>query len=331
MKSKTLIFFVVIVSLLTSCGSEDSTFVIDESNLPDVEVNVKRYGKALFELDTSDISVGLQQIKPNFKYFLDSDLTDSNNIKQIYDFVSDTALINIYKKSVEVYPNNEFLNKQLTGAFKYFKYYFPEIKLPEVYTYISGLQYEMPVWQQDTILVIALDVYLGNDFEPYSGLGLPQYKIKCMRPENLVVDVMKNFYHQNLSMNFRQNTLLDRMVGAGKMLYFLDRVLPETGDSLKICYTQKQLNWAIENEKNVWAFLIQNELLYSTDYQSQTKLISDAPFTTGFSRQSPSRLGVWIGWQIVGDYMKNNPETSLQELFQISDSQQLLHKSAYKP
>ena len=67
MKSKTLIFFVLIASLFTSCGSEDSTFVIDESNLPDVEVNVKRYGKALFELDTSDISVGLQQIKPNFK------------------------------------------------------------------------------------------------------------------------------------------------------------------------------------------------------------------------------------------------------------------------
>ena len=152
-----------------------------------------------------------------------------------------------------------------------------------------------------------------------------------MRPENLAVDVMKYFYHSQINTSVRQSTLLDRMVGAGKMLYFLDRIMPETADSLKICYTQKQLDWAIKNEKNIWAFMIQNELLYTTDYKSQTKLIQDGPFTTGFSRQSPARLGVWMGWQIVGDFMKNNPEVSLKELINITDSQKLLNDSGYKP
>ena len=60
-------------------------------------------------------------------------------------------------------------------------------------------------------------------------------------------------------------------------------------------------------------------------------MVSHGSFTTGFSRQSPSRLGIWIGWHIVSDYMKNNPETKLNELFKITDSQQLLHDSGYKP
>jgi hypothetical protein len=142
---------------------------------------------------------------------------------------------------------------------------------------------------------------------------------------------MKYMYDANLASRTVQKTLLDRMVGAGKLLYYLDRVMPTTADSIKMCYTNNQLNWAIENESNVWAFIIQNDLLYSTDYKSQSKLMLDAPFTTGFSRQSPSRLGAWLGLQIVSDYMQNNPKTSLQDLFLMSDSQELLHKSGYKP
>ena len=329
---KRLGYFVLIIQFfISSCGEQTSVFRIEESDLPQLKVEVKRYGKALFELDTSQISKGLKQIKQEFNYFLDSDLNNPENVKQIYDFVSDTALIRIYKKSVEVYPNNEFLNINLTEAFKYFNYYFPEKPLPEVYTYISGLQYENPIWVQDSVMVVALDIYLGGNFKPYSGLGLPKYKTRYMRPENLVVDVMKYFYTEDVLVRSRQSTLLDRMIAGGKLLYFLDRVLPETADTLKICYTQKQLNWAIENEKNVWAFLIQNDLLFSGDFKSQTKLISDGPFTTGFSRQSPSRLGIWIGWHIVNDYMKNNPETTLNELVKTTDSQQLLHESGYKP
>jgi hypothetical protein len=331
MKVKYFLLYAIISLLLSSCGDDDKNFVIADGDLPPVDVQVKRYGKALFELDTSDIQSGLKRIKPDFKYFLDTDLNDENNIRQIYDFVTDTVLRSIFRKSVEVYPDNKYLDGQFTGAFRYFKYYFPKEGLPQVYTFISGMQYENPIWIQDTVMVIALDVYLGSDYVPYSGLGLPHYKIRCMRPENLTVDVMKYFYHSRLNASVRQNTLLDRMVGAGKMLYFLDRVLPETADSLKICYTQKQLDWAAKNEKNIWAFMIQNELLYTTDYKSQTKLIQDGPFTTGFSRQSPARLGVWMGWQIVSDFMKNNPEVTLNELIKITDSQKLLNDSGYKP
>jgi hypothetical protein len=180
-------------------------------------------------------------------------------------------------------------------------------------------------------MVIAIDVYLGADYPLYMYLGLPLYKIRCMTPENNIVDVMKEVYFEDVLSANTSKTLLDRMIEGGKILAYLDAVLPGTHDSLKICYSGSKLNWAETNERNVWAFMVENELLYSTDYQVQTKMIQDGPFTTGFSNASPSRLGVFIGWQITRAYLKNNPDVQLQDLLREKDSQKILNDSRYRP
>ena len=329
---RKIVFVLLISIVLFSCEENTNKFIVDDSKLPEIQVNVKRYGKAIFEIDTSKMVEGLKSIKPDYPLFLDANLDDTSNVNQIKRFISDTALIRIYNKTDEVFPDNKYLNENLSSLFNYMKYHFPQISLPEyVYTYVSGLQFESPVFIQDSIMIIGLDLYLGGDFNPYYSLGLPKYKISCMRPEILDIDVAKQFYNQYLMRRTIQNTLLDRMISAGKLMYYLDMVLPYSADSLKICYTSDQLEWCDDNEENIWAFLIDNELLFSTDYKSQSKLMVDGPFTTGFSKRSPARIGVWLGWQIVRDYMENNPQTDIKELLNISDSQTLLHDSGYKP
>ena len=328
---RKIVSLVFISILFFSCDNEENKFIVDDSKLPEIQINVKRYGKALFDLDTIDLTSGLKSIKNDFPLFLNADLDDTANINQIYSFVSDTALIRIYKKTIEVYPDNKYLNEQISTYFKYLIYYFPDTKVPNVYTYISVLQYESPVWIQDSIMIIGLDLYLKNDFTPYFGLGLPKYKIDCMRPDKITVDIAKQYYNQYFMIRNKQNTLLDRMLASGKLMYYLDMVLPHAADSTKICYTTDQLKWVQDNEKNIWAFLIDNDLLFSTDYKSQSKLMVEGPFTTGFSKRSPARIGVWVGWQIISDFMENNPEVSINDLLKISDSQRILHDSGYKP
>jgi len=181
------------------------------------------------------------------------------------------------------------------------------------------------------VMVVALDVYLGKDFFLYPYLGLPHYKIRCMAPEYLTVDIMKALYFEEVWTNPKQKTLLDRMIDGGKLLYYLDAIFPETPDSLKICYTTEKLKWAEENEEQVWAFIVQNELLYSTDFKTQSNLIQDGPFTTGLSNESPARLGHFIGWKIVRAYMARHSDTSLQELVELDDAQLILQNSGYKP
>ena len=61
------------------------------------------------------------------------------------------------------------------------------------------------------------------------------------------------------------------------------------------------------------------------------KLTSDGPFTSIFPQESPSRAGVWIGWQIIRKYMVENPNMTIQDLMNEKDAQLILAKSKYKP
>ena len=47
-------------------------------------------------------------------------------------------------------------------------------------------------------------------------------------------------------------------------------------------------------------------------------------------KESPGRLGYWVGYQIVNQYMKNEG-VSLLDLMKNTNSQEILLKSKYKP
>jgi hypothetical protein len=326
-----IILPVVLMLFLASCENHSGKFPQSNIESKDIHVNIHRYGKALFELDTNDFKNGLKGIKNDFLVFLNADLDDSANLVQLFDYVTDTQLISISHKVNEEYPSLDQLEKELSHAFGRYHHYYPGNRIPEVYTYISGLHYEMPVWKNDSVLIIALDLYLGEDYDIYREIGLPHYKVRCMTSQNLPVDVMKTIYLNDVSVNTKKRTLLDYMVEGGKMLSFLDAVLPGVNDSLKICYPANKLDWAKNNEKRVWGFLIEKDLLYSTDYQTITKFIQDGPFTTGFSNDSPSRLGIFIGWQIVNQFLENNPDVIMEQMLKMKDSQTILQRSGYRP
>ncbi|MGZ3009879.1 hypothetical protein AAER19_04910, partial [Pseudomonas aeruginosa] len=56
--------------------------------------------------------------------------------------------------------------------------------------------------------------------------------------------------------------LIERMIESGKRLYLLDAFMPDVADTLKNGYTQTQYEDCLNNEKNIWTFFVQNNLLY---------------------------------------------------------------------
>jgi hypothetical protein len=152
-----------------------------------------------------------------------------------------------------------------------------------------------------------------------------------MNPDHIIADCMKQAVTAMIPGNLPQRTLLDQMIVHGKILYFLDLVMPEYPDSLKIGYSEEEVIWCQENKSSVWALLLENELVFTTDPFVVNKFIQDGPFTAGLPEESPAMLGRWIGWQIVRAFMENHPETSIEELFRMSDNQLILSKSKYKP
>lgn len=331
MRNKLFVGWWLLVFLfaLYSCGN--SGLRIPASKRPAISVKIQRYGEALFSADTLNFRAAAEQLKAQFPFFLDADLNNKANYQQLYGFVTDTAIIHVYQKTREVFPNLEAVQKSLSSEFSYIKHYFPHYPLPKVYSYVSDLYFEQPVMKKDSVLVIALDDYLGEDYLPYKQLNIPFYHRRLMQPDYISVDVAKYLYLNDFRHPVQPQTLLDNMVQAGKMLYFLDAVLPDTPDTLKIGYTQSQWQWMEQHKKDVWSVMVNDHMLFSGNFMVIKKMMQSGPFTDGFPHDAPASMGAWFGWQMVRKYMDRHPKTSLQQLFGMQDSQQLLHESGYKP
>lgn len=325
--SAPLVLFLLI--LLFSCSGRKHK--ADISGIEIGDIDVRRYDSALFAIDPGEIASGLKILAPEFPIFIGEGYKDTMNIIQIRDFITDPFIMNIKDACWTQYKDLSWLPVDLKTLFSYTRYYFPEFQPPVVYTYISGLLFESPVNYVDSSLLIALDMYLGQQFAGYRQVGIPVYLTKRMEKSYLMADVARQIAISEIPADKPPATLLDYMVYHGKILYFMDLVMSDADDTLKIGYTGKQMDWALENEETIWAFLIDKELLYSHAYFEINKFIQDGPFTNGLPKESPAMLGRWLGWQIVRHYMDNNPGITLKELFEESDSQKILSQSGYKP
>jgi len=326
-KSISLILIVILVSCISESGRKN----INLSDIEVPEVQIKRYGKALFSLDTTNLKAALINIQEDYPVFLDGDLEDPHNLNRIRGFVSDTILINLNKDCQQKFPDLSNIEANLESVFRHYKYYFPEAIIPDVYTYVSGFDYEHKVQVYNNNLLIALDLYLGKDYPAYNQLGLSQYVFSKFDKKYLIRDCLVEISKTFINPRNVKNTLLDQIINEGKMLWFAKAMNPEMDNQILIPYSNEQLQWAKENEAMVWAFLIENELLYSTEPMAKQKFIKDGPFTSFFGNESPPRLGSWIGYLIIDKFMSNNPKVSLATLMNMYDSQQILKKSGYKP
>ncbi|MDZ7743777.1 MAG: hypothetical protein U5Q03_19090 [Bacteroidota bacterium] len=329
MKLKIISLFLLMV-LAFACNSNKTRLDIDVSDVRIEELEINRYEKALFSINPDSLKEGLQNIDPRYEVFLGPDWDQARNLIQLKDYILDPKIQELYRDVMSLYPGLSDLSSELSEAFRHYKYYYPGEDIPAVYSYVSGLHYEQPVEYASNILVIGLDNYLGKDYPAYKKLGIPLYKARLMSPEYISIDCFRELGIMHTPA-YKTRYLLDEMILHGKFLYFIDAMLPAKAGHLKIGYTPEEIQWCRSNEASIWAFLIENELLYSKDFQAVKKFIGDGPFTAGFGNDSPGRLGVWVGWQIVRKYMEKNPGVNLQQMLGNTDAQEILQSSSYKP
>ena len=297
-----------------------------------INVKVKRFDVELFKVNPDSLQSELKNLQSEFSPFLEADLEDPYSILMMEAYLNDISVQTLYEATMEAYPDITFLEAQLTDAFRRAKVVLPEFEVPDVYTYVSGGDFEFPVKYADGNLIIALDMYLGGDYPVYSMWGIPKFVSYRMRREQIAVDCMKEIGRSYVDKyDVKNKTFLDRMIYQGKLLYFADLTLPHIHDSIKIFYTTRQHGWANEYQGNVWSFFMEQDILYTNDMRTIQKFMNDGPFTSSFSKNSPPRIGHFIGWQIVRLCMKNNPEMEVAELFHEINSAKILKMSKYKP
>ena len=330
-KTRVAYLLLIVIVLLQACvNSEDrihqKIHVDDE-----IQIQIHPYGRTIFSLEPKNLQKELKDLQAEYPVFLNGDLNDTVRFKGFRAFLMDTVLQQLNNESRRIYPDYAPLNQALNQAFERFHYFFPGEKVPDVYTYISGLDYEHRIQYFDNKLIIAIDLYLGSDYGEYKKLGLPDYVIRHFDKAFLLRDCLYNMGQGQIYQDRIGDKLLDAFINEGKLLWFVHLMIPEIDLNILFDYSPAQLSWAKDKESMVWAFLLENEMLYAPNPEFKMKWINDAPFTSYFGPDSPPRLGMWIGYRMVNDFMNKNPKIQLRELMQMYDAQKILKKSHYKP
>lgn len=320
----------VCVSIFYSCNRKPP-FQANISRVHIDPIHIDRYEEALFTINPPALREEIEPHIETFKFFLGDEIDNPVAFQTLYDYITDHLIRELYHDTRDIWPDLDALEESLTLAFRYYRAHYHDMPIPRVYSYISGLDYHQPIKYASNHLVIGLDMYLGSDYHKYSRIGVPAYQIVRMDPAYVLPDVVRKIGEKHLQEpGIIPETMLDYMVYEGKLLYFMDCMLPGLHDTLKIGYTAEQAAWMQQNRGMVWSYFLENDMLYSTDRQIVNKFVGDAPFTSAFSRNSAPRTAAWIGWQIVREYMRRHPDVSLSQLINEQDARKIIHESRYR-
>lgn len=324
------------VSLFLISCRNSNRFQID-TRKNGIKVHIQRFDKDLITIDTTHTNAEIKKNYRNYPDFfpvfvseiLEVDPSDTDSVSLlVHNFLSDTTFAKVNRDVLEKFSDVSAIENQLSGAFTYIHHYFPDIRLPQIYFFVSGFNRSIII--HSPFIAIGSDLYLGADYPVYKQITY-EYLTYTMRPENIAPDVVSALLFSAFPMNSSENRLLDNMLYRGKIMYLLSVFMPDEKPEVLMGYTPQQWEWCERYEREIWAEMIDKKSLFSTDFREMDAYLNEAPFTAPVSQESPGRVGTWIGWQIVKSYMDKNREVSLQQLVNENNYQQLLEKSDYRP
>ncbi len=336
MKVFRFIFLLIILPVAFGSCNKRNRFAIDTQK-DRVVVKIHRFDRAQINLDTLHLNASMKSLYKNFPEFipqfctdiLDTNYADTTVVSNLMlKFLRDTTFSKVNRKEMSVFNDISGIESRVSDAFTYIHHYFPTVHLPEVYFYVSG--FNRQVILNDKFIGLGTDLYLGNDYSLYQSFTY-QYLQYNMRPESVPVDLVSATLFRMFVMNSSQDRLLDNMIFRGKIMYLLSVFMPDEKPENIMGYTPKQWKWCEKYERQIWGSIIDQKYLFSTDVLLIRKFMNEAPFTAPVSQDSPGRLGTWVGWQIVKNYMNNNSKQTIQNLMNQNDAQKILEDSGYRP
>ncbi len=333
------IFTLFIISLLFNACQQSPTKSSFENTKEIEHIKLLRLEKDLFETEPSKIADKLVEIKQDYGAFYDvyflkimSFGTTQNEqfINIVKDFTQNNDFKTLVKDCDSIYNKEQIsiLESQITDVFSKYSHLYPKDTLPKVCTFVSG--FNNGIVTTNGYIGIGLDLFLGEDYKFYPSLDIPEYLTRRYTPQHLLPMFVKGMATYKYPLEIEKPRMIDLMINEGKMLYFIDQMLPDVSDSLKIGYTSQQLEWCKNNEANIYQLLIQ-ENLYSADYLKYRKYTDEAPFTVNLTSESAPRISWYCGWQIIKKFMENNKDYDLVKLMEETDAQKILNMAKYKP
>ena len=316
-------YLILIFLCLSAC-------VNDKKQVP---VSIKHL-ESLYEINPDEVS--LDSLQKEFGYFWQvyrqnilSFPRDSSFADALRSFQQDSNYQKVYADVKYTFADFENYEQELTAVIQRYNHHFPSRIVPRVVTFYGAFNY--PIANTDSIIGIGLEMFLGKESDYYQKLvdKYPSYMHQQFGPNYMTALAIRGWLETEYP-TIQQN-FLSQMVQKGRLQYVLAQLLPKTPDSVLMGYTKSQIEWCEKSEFSIWQFFIQENLLYTNKHEQIIKYLHPAPFSGRMPKDSPGRVAVWTGWQIVKAYMDRYPSTSLEDLMAIPDAQLLLNESKYKP
>jgi len=331
----TRIIALFLLFCLGACNSKDKAPDVSGIKVPLTQLH---FEQDFFAIDTNQLEKSISALDkkyPGFTtVFLSNILalmpqTESADLKSFY-----RAYQPLYKQSNAIFKEQEKQSQKIKEGLQYIKHYFPNYSLPtQLISFIGPINSFGSILTEDAI-AIGLQLFMGKDHPLYTseeGQALyPAYISRKFEPAYIPVSAMNNIVLDMYPEQLSGKPLIAQMVELGKRIYVVDHLLPALSDSLIIGYSSKQLEACMNNEKNIWSFFIQNDLLYKSDPQLVREYVTEGPFTQAFGKESPGNIGQFLGWQIVKNWMKKNKQVNFDSLMK-KDPVQLFEEAKYKP
>jgi gliding motility-associated lipoprotein GldB len=325
-------FFLLVILLFTvSCKKKPASCELSDEILQvSLDVHIKRMETKLYTTSSKEEVSRILANNPAFtQQYLQEDIYPNREalVTELIQINQDTSMQELYEEVMIYYNDISALENELENAFKYIRYYFPEFKVPQVYTFMSGFSTDLFI--DEEIIVIGLDYFLPatHRFQPND---LPKYITERYQKEYIVPTIMVALSSRFNETDLHDNTLLAEMIYYGKAYHFVKTMMPCTSDEFIIGYSQEEIAASYANEELIWSHFIENELLFETNPFEIRKYTGEAPFTDAISMEAPGRLGRWIGWNIVDDYRANNSLT-INEVMEEEDADMIFRQSGYRP
>jgi len=313
--------FILIGMIFFSCESNRLQVDIPESNL---EIDFIYADETLKKLSKADLieknEIFLKQFDPIYTFEWQNNLRinnqDSISVKT-YQFYQSDYIRALEVEKTKLIPQVKNKEKDVNRAFNFYRYYFPQKTVPREIIYMNKLFSNINC--SDSAITVALESYLNPALEVIQSIPnnqLYKWQREKMELEYLPRDILSNWIQVQLFEEL-DKSLAAHIVQAGKILYLVNATFPYRSEQYILRYSNSDYDWAKQNEFSAWEFLVREELLFKNNMRDKANWLNDGPTTLGLSKESPDRMGQYLGYKMVKKFMQENKEVSLTDLLEI--------------
>ena len=220
----------------------------------------------------------------------------------------------ILKTEIEI--NKRFADltghkQKIKSSISRLKAQFDTIRIPEEIVFAnSNFTYNATCYNES--ILVGLERYIGGNhpiiIESLNPSEFPEWIRNGMNEKFMDRDILSAWISTKL---FKETTgyHIEEMIRWGKIHLTTEMCLRLDNEDIPISdvlrWSEQQFEWALSNEGKFWKYLMDENLLFDSNEKNRAYLLNNGPYTIGLPEESPDRMGQFLGYRIVLNYIQN--------------------------